>query len=112
MASNSVITEEAFYAIAKARPEMMQAFYKAVNAIIEYRKEIATNQSGWFAAARLKKKQLAATFLAMQFADGLVFNGQPISEEEKKLVQNWIIGAANFHMLPKEEQERQSNPLK
>jgi hypothetical protein len=44
-------------------------------------------------------------FLVIQFTSG--FNGQPLSEEEKKLVQNWIVGAANFYMLPKEEQERQ-----
>jgi hypothetical protein len=38
-----MITEEDFYAIAKGRPEMMRAFYNAVNAIIECRKEGATN---------------------------------------------------------------------
>jgi hypothetical protein len=102
-----MITEEDFYAIAKARPEMMQGFYKAVNAIIECRKEAATNQSGLWAKARQKKKEFNATFLVHQFADSFIFNGQPISEEEKKLVHSWIFGAANFHMLPKEEQDRQ-----
>jgi hypothetical protein len=45
--------------------------------------------------------------LMMQIANGFVFNGQPISEEEKKLVHHWIADAASFHVLPKEEQDRQ-----
>jgi hypothetical protein len=102
-----MITQEDLYALAKDRPEMMRAFYSAVNAIIEYRKELAANQSGLWAVARLKKKQLAATFQTTHFPSGIVFNGQPISEEEKKLVQNWIVEAANFHMLTKEEQDKQ-----
>jgi hypothetical protein len=47
-----------------------------------------------------------ACFQAIDFATRVVFNGQPISEEEKKLVQHWIVEAANFHMLPKEEQDK------
>jgi predicted Zn-dependent protease with MMP-like domain len=102
-----MITEADFYAIAKARPEMMRAFYKAVDAITEVRKEVATNQSGLWATARLKKKEFTATFLLKQFASGFLFNGQPLSEEDKKLVHHWIIGAANFHMLPEEEKNGQ-----
>lgn len=102
-----MITEADFYEIAKSRPEMMRAFYKAVNAIIEVRKEEAKNPSGLWATARFKKKQFDANFLTRQFISGFVFNGQPLSEPEKKLVFNWIVGAANFHMMPKEEQNRQ-----
>jgi hypothetical protein len=40
----------------------------------------------------------------MDFADGFVFNGKPITEVQKKLVQQWIIETANFRMLSKEEQ--------
>jgi len=52
----------------------------------------------------LRKKQYDATFLMFRFAHGFVFNGRPISEEEKKLVHHTIINAANFHMLSKEDQ--------
>jgi hypothetical protein len=34
---SATITEEDFYTIAKATPEMMRAFYNAVNAVIECR---------------------------------------------------------------------------
>ena len=102
-----MITEADFYEIAKSRPEMMRAYYKAVDAIIEVRKEVATNQSGLWATARLRKKQFTATFLLLQFTNGFIFNGQPLSEEDKKLVRNWIEGAATFHMLPEEEKNRQ-----
>ena len=102
-----MITEADFYEIAKSRPEMMRAYYKAVDAIIEVRKEVATNQSGLWATARLRKKQFTTTFLLLQFTNGFIFNAQPLSEEDKTLVRNWIVGAANFHMMPKEEQDRQ-----
>ena len=102
-----MITEADFYKIAKSRPEMMRAYYKAVDAIIEVRKEVATNQSGLWATARLRKKQFTATFLLLQFTNGFIFNGQPLLEEDKKLVRNWIEGAATFHMLPEEEKNRQ-----
>ncbi len=101
-----MLTEQDFFAIAEARPEMMRAFYKAVNAIIECRKEEATNPSGLWATARFKKKQFDANFLTRRFISGFVFNGQSLSEEEKKVVFNWIVGAATFHMLPKEEQDK------
>jgi hypothetical protein len=100
-----MITEQDFLAFAEAKPEMIRTFYKAVNAVIEYRKEEAANQSGWWATARLKKKQLAVTFLMIHFPNSIIFDGQPISEEEKKLVRSWILSAANFHMLPKAEQD-------
>ena len=98
-----MITEADFYEIAKSRPEMMRAYYKAVDAFIEVRKEVATNQSGLWATARLRKKQFTATFLLLQFTDGFIFNGQPLSEEDEKVRPNWIEGAATFHMLPEEE---------
>jgi hypothetical protein len=104
-----MITEEDFLAMAKARPELMRAFHKVVNAVIEFRKAAVTNQSSLWAKARLKKKAFTAIFLTGRFTDGFVFNGKPISEEEKKLIQNWIVGAADFQMLPKEEQEKNSN---
>jgi hypothetical protein len=105
--SKPMITESDFYQLAKANPTMMRAFYEAVNAIIDYRNEAEASQGGLWAKMRLKKKQFDATFLVKQFARGLVFNGQPASEEEKRQVERWIIEAANFHMLPKEEQRRQ-----
>lgn len=101
-----MLTEEKFYAFAKDRPEVMRAFYKAVNAIIDFRKEFATSQSGWWATARLKKKEFEAKFLMLHFADRFVFNGQPLSEEEKRHVRHWIVAAANFHMLPKEDRHK------
>ncbi|SRR5258706_9026022 len=100
-----MITEEDFFTIANDRPEMLRAFSGTVNAIIEYRKEVAANPSGFWAKMRLKKKQLSVTFQVKRFADGFDFNGQHLSEEEGKLVEGWLIAAANFHMLPEAEQE-------
>jgi hypothetical protein len=99
-----MITEREFYEIAKDTPELMRAYYKAVFAIVEVRKEEAKNKSGLWAEMRLKKKQYDATFLTFQVADGFRFNGRPLSEEEKIQVHSWIAHAASFHMLSKEEQ--------
>jgi uncharacterized protein (DUF849 family) len=95
------ITEDDLCALGKTHPEMALAYWKAVNAIIEYRKDSAAKQSGLWAAARLKKKQLAATFDLFQFLNGIVFEGQPLSEEEKLLVTEWVTNAASFQMLSK-----------
>jgi|RhiMethySRZTD1v2_1073278.scaffolds.fasta_scaffold154790_3 hypothetical protein len=99
-----MFTQEDLCAIAKNDPEMIRAYYEAVHAIIDFRQELAKNQSGLWAGARLKKKQVDATFLAKRFSRGVVFNGQPISEDDRKRVELWLIDAANFHMMPKEEQ--------
>jgi len=100
-----MITEEDFYAIAQARPDTIRAFCAAVLAVVEMRKEAAAKQSDPWAEVRLKKKQSTATSLTAQFASGLMLNGQPISEAERKIAQSWILRAADFHMLPKEEQD-------
>jgi hypothetical protein len=102
-----MLTQEGFYAMAKDRPEILRSFYNAVHALIEYRQEADKNPSGLWAKAHLKKTQFSVTFQIQRFASRLVFNGQPLSEEERNLVKKWIIEAANFHMLPKEEQENQ-----
>lgn len=101
-----MLTQQDLFVIAKDQPAIMPAFYKAVNAIIEYRKEIATKKSGLRAKSRLKKKQFAASSLMMDFADGFVFNGKPISEAEKMLVRQWIIETAKFRFLSKEVQNK------
>jgi hypothetical protein len=101
-----MITQKDFYEIAKNNPELMRAYYNAVQAIIDLREEVAKNQSGLWASARLRKKEFSATFQVIDIGNRLIFNGQPISEEEKKLVQRWIINAANYHMMPKEEQHK------
>jgi hypothetical protein len=101
-----MITEEDFYAIAASRPGLIRAFCNAVDAVIGLRQEAAAaRQSDAWADVRLKDKQAAATLLMTQFADGVIFNDQPISEDEKKLVQSWILRAAHFHLRPADAQE-------
>jgi hypothetical protein len=103
-----MITQEELFEMAKTKPEIKEAFYKAVGAILDLRKEVAASGTGFFANIRLKKKQLAATFLSMNFASGLVrLDGSKLSEEERELVMQWIVDAANFHELPKEQQRAQ-----
>jgi hypothetical protein len=53
-----------------------------------------------------KKKEFDAVFLTNRFADGIEANGPPISEDERKLARNLIISAADFHMMPKDQQEK------
>jgi hypothetical protein len=105
-----MITEEDFYRAANARPELIRAFCNAVNAVIDLRKEAAARQPGPWAGVRLKEKQAAATLLITQFADGLVFNGRPLSEDEKTLAQSWIMRAADFHLQRKEERAKLREP--
>jgi hypothetical protein len=102
-----MFSQQDFYAMAKDRPEMLREYYDAVYSIIDLRQDLAKSPSGLWAKARQKKKQLATTFRLLHFPDRIVFNGQPLSEEEKDLVKKWIIEAANFHMLPKEDQAMQ-----
>jgi hypothetical protein len=97
-----MITEDEFLAIAKAKPDMMRAFQKAVNAAIDFRTESATNSSGLWAKARLKKKAFTALFLANQFTRGFILNGKSALEEDKNHIRGWIIGGADFKMSSKE----------
>src|SRR5262245_34776969 len=59
---NSMITLEDFFALAEANPDMMQRYYKSVRAVMECLREEAKNSSGWWAKARLRKKQITATY--------------------------------------------------
>jgi len=89
-----MITQKDLHALANDNPEMLRAYHQAVTAVIEYRKEVAAIQPGLRIAARLKKKQFAATLTLIQFANTIVFNGRPLSQEDKKLVRHWIAEAA------------------
>ena len=93
------MTEEDFYAIAKTKPDVIRLFCNAVNAVIDMRKEAAQLQSGHWAGVRLKEKQTAAALLITEFADCFAAGGRPLAEDEKKLVQSWVVRAANFHLL-------------
>jgi hypothetical protein len=98
-----MITEDDFYTVAKTRPDVIRVFCNAANAVIDMRKDAAAPLSPW-ADVRLKEKQAVATQCMMQFADCFVVDGQTLSEDEKKLVQSWILRAANFHLRQREEQ--------
>jgi hypothetical protein len=103
-----MISEDDFYAIAEAKPDVIRVFCNAVNAIIDMRKETAappTSPSSPWADVRLKEKQAAARELMTQFADCFVANGQPLSEDETKLVQSWVLRAANFHLRKRAEED-------
>lgn len=97
------MTEEDFYAIAKAKPDVIRAFCNAVNAVIDMRNAAAQLHSGHWAGVHLREKQTAATLKMTQFADCFAAGGRPLSEDEKKQVQSWIVRAANFHMLRSEK---------
>ncbi|WP_426438549.1 hypothetical protein [Bradyrhizobium genosp. P] len=100
-----MITQQQLYAMSEAQPEIKDAFYKVVSAIIDYRNELAA-PSGLFASMRRKKKQFAATFLCKEFSGGFIMDGgRKLSEEERQLVEHWLVEAANFHSLPKDQQE-------
>jgi len=98
-----MMTEEDFYAIAKARPDIIRMFCNAVNAVINLRRGAAAGPSSPWAGVRLKEKHDAATLLMTQFADCFIVNGHPLSEDEKKRVQSWVLRAANFHLSLNEE---------
>ena len=98
-----MITEDDFYTIAKTKPDVIRLFCNAVNAVIDMRKDAVAPLSPW-ADVRLKEKQAVATQRMIQFADCFVADGQMLSEDEKKLVQSWILRAANFHLRQREEQ--------
>jgi hypothetical protein len=106
-----MITENDLLVMSKV-PEIRRALAKPVNAVIEMRKELAVNQSGLWAAARLKKKEYTAVYQVLDFAKGVVFNGMPLSDEEQTLVRRWVAEVATFRTLPKEEQDkvRMHNP--
>jgi hypothetical protein len=93
-----MITQEKLLAIAQAEPEMRRAFQAAVHVVAELRREAAKNKRGLWAGLRLKRKGVSAVFLTDRFISGLVFNGTPISEQERTLIRDWIVGAAEFHM--------------
>jgi hypothetical protein len=88
-----MITQEDLRGLINDEPEMIRAYYEAVNAVIEYRKDVAAIQPNQRNTAQLKKKQFAATIKLIQFANGIVFNDQPLSEEDKKLVRHWVVDA-------------------
>ena len=100
-----MMTEDDFYAVAKSKPDVIRVFCKAVNAVIDMRKEAAAGPSDPWAGVRLKEKQDAATQLMGEFADRFVADGAPLSEDEKKLVQSWILRAAKFHLQQSEKQK-------
>jgi hypothetical protein len=75
-------------------PEMLRAYRQAANAVIEYRKEVAAIRPGQLTTARFKIKQFAATLQLMQFAKSIVFNCQPLSVEDQKIVRHWIASVA------------------
>jgi hypothetical protein len=100
-----MITQEQLYRISKASPAMLEAFYNAVGAILDYRRDLAELRPGWFTSIRQTRKALKATYLSKRFCDGFVnYIGRKLSEQECKLVKQWIIEAANFHSLSKEQQ--------
>jgi hypothetical protein len=89
-----MITEQDLRAIASNSPETLHAYRQAVNAIVAYRREVAAIQPGLGTTIRLRKTQFAATRKLIQFANRIVFNGRPLSQEDKKLVRHWIANAA------------------
>ena len=89
-----MITEADFLAIFEARPEMRVALRKAIDAIVELRKEAAKNRSGLWAKFRLKRKSFSAVYLTENFVSGFVHFGHPASEENKELIRAWVVGAA------------------
>jgi hypothetical protein len=99
------MTEDDFYAIAKARPDVIRAFCNAVNAVIDMRREAAAPPSSPWADVRLKEKQATATQLMDEFAGSLIVDGRPLSDDQKKLVQSWILRAANFHLQQGEKKD-------
>ena len=74
-------------------PEMLRAYRQVVNAIVEYRKEVAAIEPGLRTTVRFKQRQFAATLKLIQFANSIVFNGRPLSQEDRKLVRHWIAEA-------------------
>jgi hypothetical protein len=62
------------HALAHDNPETLHAYYEAINAVIDYRNEVATSQPDQWITAQLKEKQLAATLKLMQFANNVLFN--------------------------------------
>jgi len=68
------MTQRDLHALANDNPEMLHAYYQAMNAVIEYRNEVGAIQPDEWITAQLKKKQLAATLQLMQFANSVAFN--------------------------------------
>lgn len=97
-----MITQDDFYAIAHARPEMLRAFQSAVKATIEFRREARKNKTGFWSRMRLKKKAFSALFLSNRLLSGFVSHGKPLSEQEQAQIRGWIVGGAEFM----EEQEK------
>ena len=89
-----MITQKDLQELTNDKPEMVRAYYEAMNAVIDYQNEVAAIQpSPSWNAARLKKKQFAATTKLVRFAQRVVFNGQRLSEKDKELVRHWVAGA-------------------
>jgi hypothetical protein len=88
-----MITKQDLHAIANDSPEMIRAYRQVVNAIVEYRKEVAAIEPGLRTTVRFKQRQFAATLKLIQFANSIVFNGRPLSQEDRNLVRHWIAEA-------------------
>jgi len=106
------MTEEDFYAIAKAKPDVIRLFCSAVNAVIDVRNAAAQLHTGHWAGVHLSEKQAAATRQMTQFTDCVAAAGQPLSEDEKKLLQSLVVRAANFHLLQAERGKAQGEQEK
>jgi hypothetical protein len=67
------MTQRDLHALANDDPEMLYAYYQAMNAVIEYRSEMAAIQPDQWITTQLKENQLIATRRLMQFADRVAF---------------------------------------
>jgi hypothetical protein len=70
---NGMATQKDLNELADDNPEMLDAYYQAMKAVIEYRNQVTAIQPGQLTTAQLKKTQLAATQQLMQFATSVVF---------------------------------------
>jgi hypothetical protein len=89
-----MISEKDLQELTNDKPEVVRAYYEAVNAVTDYQNELAAIRPCLSRnAARLKKKQFAATTKLVRFAQRVVFNGRRLSQEDKVLVRHWAAGA-------------------
>jgi hypothetical protein len=67
------MTQRDLHALANDNPEMLYAYYRAMNAVIEYRNEMAAIRPNHGISTQLKDKQLMATIRLMRFANRVAF---------------------------------------
>jgi len=89
-----MITQKGLQELTHDKAEMIRAYYDAINAVIHYQNELAAVPlSPSWSAARLRKRQFAATTQLVRFAQRIVFNGRRLSEKDKERVRHWVANA-------------------